>query len=655
MMDGGESRSGMKIRRAKARAGSSPAARTMFVFLARLMIVPATLDSAISNILTAITSALKNGIGACIHWHYFPNTLIAVALVGIAALSIRPYRRWHTGWLSYQIDKSIRGMERKRRASNLSELLKSLRPRSAFRTLQHGIFGSIRATYQYARYDLWSHIGAFYMPSVATVAIALLLLGGVLFLPHWPAHFALVYHVLQWPEELASTFDAVSEQGFSHLFEGLIVVVIALIVFVAESVRTSRSADEKRVLLKISNLWPLAVLITILPFGFLYPPATVLSAALVILVALATVYGFARVLQNLIDPEAGLLEQRAFLRGRVQNIVIDSARQRVGNKLLFDEFGMDSDSGIRATLSKSFIPDGAKNYVIIDAPSAGILADINVERLKALGRFLQARDERGQSDIVQGAEQSDTIAGPSQTAPQARKQPERPRAYLLRRYREEVTEDTIFSNDRALLAVHKDLVKRPGVLEEVQSRVRIIFKFNLSEPSSAAFRREMQSTKDLLIAAIKASSLGEIEELRATYLLVAEQFLITLNNLGGGYTAKQAKEERRSFPSERWNEIRWIVTDVRDLLAVAAQQTSVDSVRLIAVLPILIAIRAFQAGDQLLFQEFTNFATYLYALGKDKATSPEVGTYLVRKSWEYMKELFDNYLQMSLPTDDDDD
>ena len=493
------------------------------------------------------------------------------------------------------------------------------------------------------------------MPSVATVAVALFLLAGVLFIPHWPSHFALFYHVLQWPEVLASTFDASGEEGFSHLFEGLIVVVIALIVFVAESVRTSRSADGKRVLLKISNLWLLAVLITILPFSFLYPPATVLSAVIVISVALATLYGFARVLQNLIDPEAGALEQRAFLRGRVQNIIIDSARQRVGNKLLFDEFGIESNSGIRATLSKSFIPDGAKNYAIVDAPSAGILADINVERLRELGHFLQTRDERGQSDIIQGTEISDAIAGPSPTAPQARKKQGPPRAYLLRRYREEVTEATIFSNDRALLAVHKDLVKRPGVLDEVQSRVRTIFKFGASEPASAAFRREMQSTKDFLIAAIKASSLGEIEELRATYLLVAEQFLITLNDLGGGYTAEQAKEERRSFPSDRWNEIRWLVTDVRDLLSVAAQQTSVDAVRLIAVLPILIAIRAFQAGDQLLFQEFTSFATYLYALGKDKATSPEVGTYLVKKSWEYMKELMDNYLQMSLPTDDDDD
>ena len=545
-------------------------------------------------------------------------------------------------------------MRNAKRAKEANKHQNNLTAHVLFDAVQRAIFGLIRSLLQYTRRDLWIQLATYYMPSLATVAAALLILGCTLFIPHVPMHFALVYQVLQWPKELGSSFDDQGEAGFSHLFEGLIVVVIALIVFVAESVRTSRSGDEKRVLLKISNLWPLAVLITILPFGFLYPPATVLSAALVIAVALLTVYSFAKVLQNLIDPETGLLEQRAFLKSRVERMVMESARQRVGNRILFDEFGPDAKAGIRATISKSFIPGNAKNYQLFDVPSAGILVDINMHRLRELAHFLQEREEENQPDLNQAVDDTAFTTGPSKTAPKANTNSVKTRAYLLRRYGEEVTEDSVFSSDRALIAIHKDIAKRPNVHIEVESRIKTIFKFDRAEPSSAAFRREMQSTKDLLIAAIKESSLGEIEQLRTTYLLVAEQFLITLNNLGGGYTAQQAKEERRSFLSERWNEVRWLTTDVRDLLAVAAAQSSVDVVRLIAVIPFLVAIRAFQAGDQLLFQEFTSFATYLFVLGRDKAGSTEVSAYLVRKSWEYVKEIFDNYLETSLPGDDDD-
>jgi hypothetical protein len=602
-----------------------------------------------------MSALLASGFSIAIHWTYLPHTIGAFVAAAIAVRTFRPYRRWHAGWLSYLVEKTIREMQQKQRSRFFNQLREALRLRSFIHTAQGAIYGFIRGVSQYIRSGFWRGLFAFYMPSAATVLLALFVLWLVLYMPHRPGHLLEALEFWNWPADLPSTTADNAQEGFSHLYEGLIIIVIALIVFVAESIRSSRSADEKRVLLKISFLWPLAVIITVMQFGFLYPPATTLAASATILVAFATIYAFARVLKNLIDPEASALEQRQFLRGRVKDIVMDSARQRVGNKLLFDEFREDGSSGIRATLSKSFIPDGGKNYITIDAMNGGILVDINIEKLKELGRFLQSCVAPAEEPIRQGTADTETISGPSANAPKAKNQAKRIHAYLLRRFREELSEDTVFTNDRALLAVRKDIVISPELLGEIQSRALAAFKFSPSEPSSTAFRREMQSTKDALIAAIKSSSLGEIETLRSTYLLVAEQFIITLNELGGGYTAEQAKEERRSFFSERWNEVRWLMSDVRDLLAVAAQQPNVDVARLIVVLPAIIAIRAFQGGDQLLFQEFTGFATYLYVLGKEKSADAGVGAYFVAKSWEYIKEIFDRYLQISMPTGDDDD
>ena len=49
----------------------------------------------------------------------------------------------------------------------------------------------------------------------------------------------------------------------------------------------------------------------------------------------------------------------------------------------------------------------------------------------------------------------------------------------------------------------------------------------------------MESTKDRLITAIRGASLGAIEDLKQTYLLIAEEFLTILNELGGGYGMAQ--------------------------------------------------------------------------------------------------------------------
>jgi hypothetical protein len=602
-----------------------------------------------------MSALLARGFSMVVHWTYLTQTIAALVIIAAAVPIFHSYRRWDAGWLSDLVDKSISEMRQKRRSRIFDRLRASLRPRSFMHTVQGAAYGGIRGIFQYLRYGFWRGLLVLYMPSAATVLLALLLFGLILYLPHRPGHLLEAMEFWNWPADLPSTGTDNAQEGYSHLCEGLIVIVIALIVFVAESIRSSRSAEGKRVLLKISFLWPLAVGVTVMQFGFLYPPATALAASATILLAFATIYAFARVLRNLIDPEASALEQRQFLRDRVKDIVLDSVRQRVGNKLLFDEFRGEGSSGIRATLSKSSIPYGGKDYITIDAISGGILVDINLEKLKELGRFLQSRVALAEDPIQQGTADTETTSGPSTNAPKAKVKAKRVHAYLLRRFREDLSEDTVFTNDRALLAIRKDIVKSPELLGEIQSRALAAFEFSPSEPSSTAFRREMQSTKDALIAAIKSSSLGEIEMLRSTYFLVAEQFLITLNELGGGYTAEQAKEERRGFFSERWNEVRWLVSDVQDLLAVAAQQSNVDVARLIVVLPAIIAIRAFQGGDQLLFQEFTGFASYIYMLGKEKSANADVGAYFVAKSWEYIKEIFDHYLQISMPTGDDDD
>lgn len=158
----------------------------------------------------------------------------------------------------------------------------------------------------------------------------------------------------------------------------------------------------------------------------------------------------------------------------------------------------------------------------------------------------------------------------------------------------------------------------------------------------------MQTTKDRLIKAIRSGSMGEVDDLRQTYLLVAEEFLTTLNDLGGGYTAEQARNEQNSFPFEGWNEVSWLRQDVRDLLVVATETDNWDVTSKIAYLPFAIAARALRARDHLLFQEFLNFAGFLYTLGRRRPPGSKVRGPLIERSSRYLKELMDYYVDAPL-------
>lgn len=228
------------------------------------------------------------------------------------------------------------------------------------------------------------------------------------------------------------------------------------------------------------------------------------------------------------------------------------------------------------------------------------------------------------------------------------------RPSLLRRYKEEFHGDLIFTRDKSVLALPKRLAGNPYVVNEVRAAVVRIFKFSDAQPPSVAFRREMQSTKDRLIAAIRDASLGVIDELRQTFLLVAEEFLITLNDLGGGYSAEQAREERNNFFSE-WNEVRWLVQDVRELLVVASDTENREVVGTISYLPFAIATRAIQAGDHLLFQEFLKFAPFIYQLAITKPATSTVRSFMIERSWRYLKDVTDLYVGAPLAEEGADD
>jgi hypothetical protein len=581
-------------------------------------------------------------------WRYFPHVTGGVAVATALLIFTLSYRKWRRAWLSDLVRKELHGVRREaRRASRREYTPPSLA--SIWNDVRNTSFRGVLKIRSYLAEQIGSDLRTIYLPSFTSVLLVLMTLALILFIPHPPTSFNEFWPLTTWWGHLSA--DLSNTNGAPRLFGGLVAIAVALIVFVAESVRGSKNYDEKRVLLKVSFLWPMALLVTTSPLIFLYPPTTRLSVILFAGIMGLALVGFARVLNNLLNAGSSIRAQRLFLKDRVRRVVLYSAQERIGNKLLFERLGIGKEIEIEPTISRSWLPGRQKNYTFIPAPGHGTLSDINLDELKKLAQYLE---QRKIADVApQATEQIGETAGPRQvnTSPADGKMS---RAYLLRRFQEEVPEDTIFSGNTSILAIPISLAHDKAIVEETRIRAKHIFKFSAKEPPSAAFRREMESTKDRLVAAIQTKSLGAIDDLKQTYLLIAEEFLTILTELGGGYSAKQARDERSSLFSN-WSEVRWMVRDVRELLVAASETDNIDVIREIAFLPYAIATRALQAGDQLLFQEFLDFSSFLYSLASEKPKESRVRAFMTDRSWRHLRDFAEYHIQPLLPKGEDDE
>ena len=121
-------------------------------------------------------------------------------------------------------------------------------------------------------------------------------------------------------------------------------------------------------------------------------------------------------------------------------MVLYSARERVGNKLLFDRLGKGKEVAINFTIARSWLPNGEKNYAFVWALGHGTLIDINVDRLKALAQYLERR-EKATVPAPQATAQIGVTAGPSPSGASGTDD-KLNRAYLLRRFQEELPQES---------------------------------------------------------------------------------------------------------------------------------------------------------------------------------------------------------------------
>ena len=401
-------------------------------------------------------------------------------------------------------------------------------------------------------------------------------------------------------------------------------------------------------LVRISYLWPLGVAATLIPFGFLWSASRGSTILLEMIVAGITLVSFARVVHALFDPETQMSDRIKFLQARIRGMIFESVRERIGRSILLEHLGPGHPiDTLHYVSSRVWIEDG--DYSFIDASDDGWINDIQLSELKELGDRLDryARENFGFALRESGPDIQPATSGAN--PPISPRGPLKvKKAFLLKRYREEIPPDSIFyGKNRSILAVPEEFAQSPEVLADIDATISHIFRFTKEEPSSVAIRREMQGTKDQLAQAIRDHALGAIDELRQTYLKIAEEFLKQLVELGGGYSAEQARRERGNY-FESWTEIRWIQSDLRELIIIAVDAGNTDVLGQIAFLPFAISARAVKAHDHFLFQQFYQFALFLYGLANERDRNSSVRDWLIERSWRWPKEIAEFYIDHDL-------
>lgn len=296
--------------------------------------------SHITSILSALSGLLNSALALAFEWPWTSSLLlIAVAIVAFLYMIARDHKRWKRGWLSVQIENRLADAK-VRRTSQGAWSQRSWRARIAL-LRHHALERWDQILYRYPE-RLRSDLHEWYRPSLLSFLLIAGLIAALFLLPDLPSPPSFET-ILLWPHAVFEdlSFDSKVSERISTAFTGLTVIVIALIVFVAESIRDNNDFDRKRTLLKASWLWPLGLIATLVPFTFLLSPPRRWTMILELLIATATLYAFARVIAGLLEPATREKTRVALLRERIRRVIFDSARERIGNNLLFQQIGPD--------------------------------------------------------------------------------------------------------------------------------------------------------------------------------------------------------------------------------------------------------------------------------------------------------------------------
>lgn len=583
------------------------------------------------------------------------NQLIIVLILLIisgASLCIAIYLKylnWRNNWLSELIIKKTSASKKIIYKKRILKVVKCIFSFRLYRLYLFNFFNTVRLKNKI----FFKQLPFFYLPSISSLFVISVSFVVIFFFSHGfhSFNFSEIFNPIFYTFERGDNYY----NNYLNILIGLSGIIIALVIFIAESVRSNKDKIQKQLLLKETLLWPLTSIMILSFLNFIYFRINFLSVILILLVILFSIYAFYKGIKIMLDPQKHKKLAEDLFKDRIKLIIYNSILGRVGNNILFKRLGADNEIKIEYTLSKGFIPN-QKDYIYVEGEKDGYVTDIHLGELKNLAIELEKTanelnfsifdkdkpfikneaSEKGDDSVIQN--KITTRVSP---------------VYLLKRFRDYLEKDGVFNKDgRIVFALPKDFSKNQKIINLVRQKIGQIFKFEELETSSDELSRELKDVKSRIVISINDNNSLGVEDNVSIYIKVIEYFLSELYEFGGGFSYEQAMKERSVFPEDEFNEIRWVYRDIWELLQLSIEARNRNIIRNIAYLPIVIASRAITARDHYLFQKFLHIIIYLYNKADD--ADSELNDFMIDRSWRYMKELADYNIEPNLKNEERD-
>ncbi len=445
-----------------------------------------------------------------------------------------------------------------------------------------------------------------------------------------------------------------SLQDLIAIHAGIGVIIFALIIFVAESLRDDEAKDKARVLLKESYLFPLTVAEILVFFTFIWVDMNFGHILSVVAVGIFAIFSISKIVLVLLNKYLFAQKRAELFQERLKRGINSAIDERIGNNILFSKLNTEN---IKLEYSP-FLTDNRTDYYCFQAEKFGIVSDINLQALEKLANIV---DEEGlKSGFSFGSGNRPQVSADMANEAEEVKlkaTTKNNQRYLMKRFYSVVDE-----KDPTLICLDRQLLRDTSKLKKIKALAKSAFIIdtadnfaekrhyevfdNTTDNFAKKVPSEVSDIKDQFITAIENKHFGYMKELAYLYTKIAEGFLEFITKYGGGYSAKQARKERHE-PLSGWEEVLRLSSDIKQILKKAMQSHDLEIIKTVSYLPTAIARQAIEKQDHYLFQEFIWFVEllYLYAL---KEEDDNLKKFLIDRSWRSLKETCGVYVEAKL-------
>lgn len=452
---------------------------------------------------------------------------------------------------------------------------------------------------------------------------------------------------IEWLYPLqGSPFALTSDNHYQNLIAihaGIGAVLIGLAFFIAQEIAKERDKANSYkgfIILRRSKFFSLLLAEILFFFLFLWGSVNILSTIPLVFISIFTLYSLCKTFDLIIDDFELKKEERKIFFNKL-NVsflkVLDlEITKRIGDNQL-RKLMKNYESFIEVT---QFSPINKQNYTPLKTENSGVFKDLNLRTLKKLLTKLQESALAEKNMTGMSSEAQNTLSGPRKKDPYC---------YLSPRF----FSDTKEVND-ILFWIRNDLLTNEKKAKEIRTLAQQVFTITLLDSDLEHARNDIRKLKLLSLDLIKDQRSDELGEALNNYTKLIEDFYLYLEPYGGGFSEKQARDMSMEIFFGGLKSVAWISEDIREIFEHSIESNSKEIIKEVGYLPVRLMRYSIDYKDHLIFQQFQYYPFRLYqaSVNAQKSGKDELATYLFDRSWRYLKDISDYYLEPKLEEED---